>query len=558
MTSTPPRAPEDWAPSPSTRLARCSNPRATRRADRAKARARDPRREWRNTLRDRRRRCGCSERTSRAELQRALGAGDSPNARRLRHLAATLPIGGPPRLERMRFSHRRRSTSVNLLCARVSVPAAERRSLCRRPPPRTGASRGPERATRPSDAPAGDCSRSPTARHSRRARLKVARRDCPLPVDARFGRTFRRHRSVVGRGARRRRSSARGNARAPPSPRRDRTRGRTRRPDRKARDVLRSGSRLAEKRRRSKAAAHAFRGADIRQPSRLRRLSRFRGSGRDGRRRRQSARRIQPGANGHGAALDRIPPAPQRPSGDAGGGGAIIRAAGVAEGRRRRGSDGFGAERDRRRSVFANGRRSRPDESVPALPESAEAETPHARRASGAHGGDLFSASGRRGAVEESFRSAPGPPTPSPCASRRRGAATAWSSAGASGTPSGKSRGRWSAARRPCARTGRPTRRRRSRRRTSAPEASRPPAPTSQYGFDETAWRNAAGLLDRLPVGILVARDARALYLNRTLLDLLGYRDLEHFEVVRRAGDDVSRPRSAVGVASRTAALCRS
>ena len=27
----------------------------------------------------------------------------------------------------------------------------------------------------------------------------------------------------------------------------------------------------------------------------------------------------------------------------------------------------------------------------------------------------------------------------------------------------------------------------------------------------------------------MVARDARALYLNRTLLDLLGYRDLEHF-----------------------------
>ena len=49
-------------------------------------------------------------------------------------------------------------------------------------------------------------------------------------------------------------------------------------------------------------------------------------------------------------------------------------------------------------------------------------------------------------------------------------------------------------------------------------------------GFEETARRNAAGLLDRLPVGVLVARDARALYLNRTLLDLLGYRDLEHFD----------------------------
>ena len=59
------------------------------------------------------------------------------------------------------------------------------------------------------------------------------------------------------------------------------------------------------------------------------------------------------------------------------------------------------------------------------------------------------------------------------------------------------------------------------------------PAPLHQgqgQGVDETAWRNALGLLDRLPVGLLVARDARALYLNRTLLDLLGYHDPEHFE----------------------------
>ena len=49
-------------------------------------------------------------------------------------------------------------------------------------------------------------------------------------------------------------------------------------------------------------------------------------------------------------------------------------------------------------------------------------------------------------------------------------------------------------------------------------------------GVVEMAWRNAAALLDRLPVGILVARDASALYLNRTLLDLLDYRDLETFE----------------------------
>ena len=42
--------------------------------------------------------------------------------------------------------------------------------------------------------------------------------------------------------------------------------------------------------------------------------------------------------------------------------------------------------------------------------------------------------------------------------------------------------------------------------------------------------RNALTLLDRLPVGVLVARDAQPLYVNLTLLSLLGYRDHEHFE----------------------------
>ncbi len=42
--------------------------------------------------------------------------------------------------------------------------------------------------------------------------------------------------------------------------------------------------------------------------------------------------------------------------------------------------------------------------------------------------------------------------------------------------------------------------------------------------------RNALTLLDRLPLGVLVARDAQPLYVNQTLLALLGYRDLEHFE----------------------------
>jgi PAS domain S-box-containing protein len=42
--------------------------------------------------------------------------------------------------------------------------------------------------------------------------------------------------------------------------------------------------------------------------------------------------------------------------------------------------------------------------------------------------------------------------------------------------------------------------------------------------------RNAAAVLDRLPVGALVARDGQALYANRTLLELIGYRDFADFQ----------------------------
>ena len=42
--------------------------------------------------------------------------------------------------------------------------------------------------------------------------------------------------------------------------------------------------------------------------------------------------------------------------------------------------------------------------------------------------------------------------------------------------------------------------------------------------------RNAGAVLDRLPIGVLVVRDARPLYANQTLLDLIGYRDFAEFE----------------------------
>ncbi|WP_457798945.1 histidine kinase dimerization/phospho-acceptor domain-containing protein [Methylocystis sp. S23] len=52
----------------------------------------------------------------------------------------------------------------------------------------------------------------------------------------------------------------------------------------------------------------------------------------------------------------------------------------------------------------------------------------------------------------------------------------------------------------------------------AAPEPPASPAPPP------------AGLLDRLPVGLLIARGAQTLFANRTLLDYLGYADLAAFE----------------------------
>ena len=55
-------------------------------------------------------------------LEARLLRGEGPSARRLRHLAAALPVGEPPRLEGMRFVVERRPMNVNLRCARVAAP----------------------------------------------------------------------------------------------------------------------------------------------------------------------------------------------------------------------------------------------------------------------------------------------------------------------------------------------------------------------------------------------------------------------------------------------------
>ena len=71
----------------------------------------------------------------------------------------------------------------------------------------------------------------------------------------------------------------------------------------------------------------------------------------------------------------------------------------------------------------------------------------------------------------------------------------------------------------------------------NAANLSRAATPAAGADHAGAAARNASDLLDRLPIGALVARDGEPLYLNRTLLDLLGYDDLIQFRTA--AGPDL-------------------
>jgi PAS domain S-box-containing protein len=66
--------------------------------------------------------------------------------------------------------------------------------------------------------------------------------------------------------------------------------------------------------------------------------------------------------------------------------------------------------------------------------------------------------------------------------------------------------------------------------RAEAPKDGQGDAAGSRGADGDEVRRNAGAVLDRLPVGTLVARDGQALYANRTLLELIGYRDFAEFQ----------------------------
>jgi PAS domain S-box-containing protein len=66
--------------------------------------------------------------------------------------------------------------------------------------------------------------------------------------------------------------------------------------------------------------------------------------------------------------------------------------------------------------------------------------------------------------------------------------------------------------------------------RAAPPKDGQGDAAGSRGADGDEVRRNAGAVLDRLPVGALVARDGQALYANRTLLELIGYRDFAEFQ----------------------------
>ena len=221
-------------------------------------------------------------------LEARLMQGEGPSARRLRHLAATLPVGEPSRLERMGFVLDRRPTSVNLRCARVSAPGGATWLLVS-VPALGAASLAPPTPADVRDAPKPDEPPLPDFGESAAAEI-------PLLVDPRPGGAIRRR----APGARR----CRGRQRA--APRRDRgdasppceTRAwrRTRPRHRRAANLLRHHGRLAALGRGSATADRAFGRAPVRPPSRISWLSRLWGAWRRSRRAAPAGGRLGAGA----------------------------------------------------------------------------------------------------------------------------------------------------------------------------------------------------------------------------------------------------------------------
>ena len=433
---------------------------------------------------------------SRAAFERLMAAGDGPIPRRLRHLAATLPVGGPARLEQFRFFHRRRPTGLNLLCARVPVPGGGTVLTLSTPESQSTSFPGSDAQRGMTESPAAV---SIQAEPSRRSRFLWT-----LDSDCRFGATDPLLAAALGGTA----------------PRPGETLEQLR-----LRAVIEHSDELAAligRRETFTGLALAWgRSGDGRKlrltlsatPSfdSLRAFAGFRGFGvLDHPRDLPTPAGIEPMVE---PAVLQVPPADTAISEEAVSSARLkddpsISAQDEADdGGKSSLAPSEGADAD---SIQPAAHQERTAEIyflrqvaagalkvVPIRPKVTDTLAPREAQGSGE---SVELSRSERDAFREIAQALVGRPQalrqdeeaelPAPVDEVED------ESAEASDDPLS---------------------------RTSLPDGA-------GSGVVEMAWRNAAALLDRLPVGILVARDASALYLNRTLLDLLDYRDLETFE----------------------------
>ncbi len=470
----------------------------------------------------------------RSDLQNRLLAGEGPTARRLRHLTGTLPIGEAPRLERMRFVLEGRSTGVNLRCARVG--AADGRAFLALWAPAASAPRDetPPAGAAPESPPSGAPMAVDAAKPPSKFRFLWS-----LDREGRFGAPDPALISALGANA--------------PHP------GETL-------DALRrrTGLERGEEIVRAVATRETFADVPVVWPlagENRRLLMRLSAApifeqGRD-----------FAGFRGFGRIVETITVSDQFEVAGAASPDALACEASGDEAAERPGlvpavdNDG---QAERVLKAEAEGEAEKPvaeetadgSELVPALPESADedeaAELAAAEAASKSgtpEDGPSGEAAGAANAAPERTAEIYVLRQTHASASKvvpiRPGALDALAlepGQGSGGESVELSKSERDAfreiARALVGRSPGPRRDEGSEATPPVAEASEPappspPAEVQEPGTDaeprETAVRNAWAILDRLPIGVLVVRDAKTLYLNHTLLDLLGYRNLEHF-----------------------------
>jgi PAS domain S-box-containing protein len=455
-------------------------------------------------------------------LEARLLRGEGPSARRLRHLASTLPVGQPPRLEAMRFVVERRPVNVNLRCARVpapggatwllvSIPALGAASV--EPPPLAD-----ERAPPELEEPAAPNVSGPPPSNSRFL--------WTLDEEGHFGAADPVLAAEIGANAWRRGESVEALLR---------------------RAELDGGDELV----RALAARQTFSAIAVGWPlpgSDQRRLVTLSAAPLFGRRREFLGYRGFGvlGDEIDGAASDHADPAlaeDARPSEAAAVDAASAPAADKAQAEAQAPDsaaeplgmdfapppeDAPEAASPPEASLEADG-----GESAPALHEAGEADAPPA---------DLSEPELGERTAEIYVLRQPALPPASNIVPIRPGALDGLSSREPShGSPAEsveltrserdafREIARALVGRTPASRDENPG------GRTELGIVASAEAPVGQRGEPadadgEEVRRNAGAVLDRLPIGVLIIRDARPLYANRTLLDLIGYRDFAEFE----------------------------